>query len=253
MIQNAARLRLSLALLALTPALLSADVVRLSSFLGAPSGQAATAANPPFTTFVDLPLYGLGVDCPGSWTNVPIRFVDTSPLEHGIGQHPPEIGESRVDFDLRAIQRETGRRVESFTARIGIERETSAVENGATFAVRLDGNPVLTQSIGGRSSPSVAISVSIRDAGILTLATTRLGSFNSNHACWGLAEVTLGAPLCPVDFNLDGFVDFFDFDDYVQCFEGTACPPGANADFNGDDFVDFFDYDDFVAGFESGC
>ncbi len=58
---------------------------------------------------------------------------------------------------------------------------------------------------------------------------------------------------CYSDFNGDGFVDFFDFDDFVNCFEGFGCPPGATADFNGDGFVDFFDYDDFVAAFERGC
>ncbi len=59
---------------------------------------------------------------------------------------------------------------------------------------------------------------------------------------------------CPVDFNCDGFVDFFDYDDFVAAFEGGP-PPAcrADADFNGDGFVDFFDYDDFVAAFESGC
>jgi hypothetical protein len=57
------------------------------------------------------------------------------------------------------------------------------------------------------------------------------------------------SPLCPADFNLDGFLDFFDYDDYVLAFEtGTG-----NADFNGDGFTDFFDYDDYVLAFETGC
>ncbi len=60
-------------------------------------------------------------------------------------------------------------------------------------------------------------------------------------------------PGCQADFNGDGFVDFFDFDAFVSCFEGGSCPPGKNADFNGDGFVDFFDYDDFIAAFEAGC
>ncbi len=59
--------------------------------------------------------------------------------------------------------------------------------------------------------------------------------------------------LCAADINKDGSIDFFDYDDYVQCFEGGACPTGQTADFNGDTAVDFFDYDDFVAAFESGC
>jgi probable HAF family extracellular repeat protein len=58
---------------------------------------------------------------------------------------------------------------------------------------------------------------------------------------------------CPADFNDDGFLDFFDYDAYVACFEGVECPPGKTADFNGDGFADFFDYDDFVAAFETGC
>jgi hypothetical protein len=58
---------------------------------------------------------------------------------------------------------------------------------------------------------------------------------------------------CPADFNGDGFLDFFDYDDYVACFEGSGCPPGRDADFNGDGFVDFFDYDEFVLNFETGC
>ncbi len=58
---------------------------------------------------------------------------------------------------------------------------------------------------------------------------------------------------CTADFNGDGFVDFFDYDDFVSCFEGGRCPPGRTADVNGDAFVDFFDYDDFVQVFEVGC
>jgi hypothetical protein len=58
---------------------------------------------------------------------------------------------------------------------------------------------------------------------------------------------------CAADFNDDGFVDFFDYDDFVQCYEGGACPPGKAADINGDQFVDFFDYDAFVQVFETGC
>lgn len=60
-------------------------------------------------------------------------------------------------------------------------------------------------------------------------------------------------PECGPDFNGDGFLDFFDLDDFVRCFEGEACPPGQDADFNNDGFIDFFDADDYVAAFEAGC
>jgi hypothetical protein len=58
---------------------------------------------------------------------------------------------------------------------------------------------------------------------------------------------------CGADFNRDGFLDSFDYDAFVACFEGSACPLGRDADFNRDGFVDFFDYDGFVAAFETGC
>ncbi|MEK6700878.1 MAG: hypothetical protein AABZ53_01320 [Planctomycetota bacterium] len=58
---------------------------------------------------------------------------------------------------------------------------------------------------------------------------------------------------CRADFDGDGTVDFFDYDSFVNCFEGIACPPGATADFDADGAVDFFDYDAFVVAFELGC
>ena len=58
---------------------------------------------------------------------------------------------------------------------------------------------------------------------------------------------------CRADFNGDGFLDGFDYDDFVACFEGVACPATKTADYNGDGFADGFDYDDFVAAFEFGC
>ena len=61
------------------------------------------------------------------------------------------------------------------------------------------------------------------------------------------------APACRADFNDDGFLDFFDFNDFVTCFEGGDCPPGKTADYNGDGFPDFFDFNDFVNDFEAGC
>ncbi|QOJ00005.1 MAG: hypothetical protein HRU70_05690 [Phycisphaeraceae bacterium] len=65
--------------------------------------------------------------------------------------------------------------------------------------------------------------------------------------------VTFGPPPCGADFNGDGFVDFFDLDAFVECFEGGACPDGKTADFNDDGFIDFFDLDAFVEAFEAGC
>lgn len=54
---------------------------------------------------------------------------------------------------------------------------------------------------------------------------------------------------CQADFNNDGFLDFFDYLDFVAAFAGNQ----TNADFNGDTVVDLFDYLDFVAAFAAGC
>ncbi len=57
------------------------------------------------------------------------------------------------------------------------------------------------------------------------------------------------AVYCTADFNEDGVVDFFDYDDFVVAFEAGL----PEADYNNDTAIDFFDYDDFVVDFEQGC
>ena len=93
---------------------------------------------------------------------------------------------------------------------------------------------------------SVSGTIGQPDAGTLTG-----GTFEVKGGYWSGAGN--GQPACPADFNGDGFLDFFDYLDYVTCFEDAICPPGKTADFNGDAFVDFFDYLDFVTAFENGC
>ncbi len=109
----------------------------------------------------------------------------------------------------------------------------------------------------GAADDDLFVSVFNNDDAFLTddlklyfLADLRNGAGTNVGQAFLVIDLT---PPCPADFNGDGFVDFFDFDDYVACFEGIACPPGKTADFNNDGFVDFFDYDDFVAAFETGC
>ncbi len=83
-----------------------------------------------------------------------------------------------------------------------------------------------------------------------------VGSFTTTASGAGVLNIscTPDTPTCEADFDGDGFVDFFDFDAYVACFEdANACPPGKTADFDGDGFVDFFDFDAYVAAFELGC
>ena len=85
---------------------------------------------------------------------------------------------------------------------------------------------------------------------VVTLTMTRTaGSANDGYAD-SLAFVLHG---CPADFNGAQFVDIFDFNDFITCFEGGACPPGKSADFNHDGFPDIFDFNDFIDAFERGC
>jgi hypothetical protein len=90
-----------------------------------------------------------------------------------------------------------------------------------------------------------------------TTYTIVVGGVGSSVEGSGLLSVSCDAPPCSADFNQDGFLDFFDYDAYVGCFEGLldSCPNAdpLDADFNFDGFVDFFDYDDYVLAFETGC
>lgn len=81
------------------------------------------------------------------------------------------------------------------------------------------------------------------------IANVRLGVNGANDQDGNGEPDSCG---CRADFNLDGFLDFFDYDSFVECYETEVCG-GNTADYNGDGFVDFFDYDDFVLAFETGC
>jgi hypothetical protein len=85
-------------------------------------------------------------------------------------------------------------------------------------------------------------------------ATTNAGSVTeASIDAVSLVVFECTEPTCAADFNNDGFLDFFDFDDFVTCFGGGSCPAGRTADFNNDGFTDFFDFDDYTVAFEAGC
>lgn len=66
-------------------------------------------------------------------------------------------------------------------------------------------------------------------------------------------ETNEGDFFCIADFNYDSFIDQFDYNDFIACFECQSCPILRDADVNFDTFVDFFDYEAFVVYFETGC
>jgi RHS repeat-associated protein len=53
------------------------------------------------------------------------------------------------------------------------------------------------------------------------------------------------------DYNRDGFVDSFDYDDFMACYEDAACTGTRTADVDRNGFVDFFDDDSFVEAYDN--
>lgn len=98
----------------------------------------------------------------------------------------------------------------------------------------------------------------LRFAGSFRMGRSRTNFTPGLHDLPGQSEIQPPArfteiPDCRADFNDDGFLDFFDIDAFIACFEGAQCPRGKSADFNSDGFTDFFDADAFVEAFEAGC
>ncbi|MEK6703004.1 MAG: hypothetical protein AABZ53_12125 [Planctomycetota bacterium] len=123
----------------------------------------------------------------------------------------------------------------------GVWRTYRVEVDAATISVYVDGTLTLTAPSNGPS-----------------YGTSRQASFGDQSVCSpGHSKVRRVSVLvvedCPVDFNRDGAVDFFDYDDYVNCFEGGPCPCDQTADFDRDGSSDFFDYDAFVVAFTAGC
>jgi hypothetical protein len=82
----------------------------------------------------------------------------------------------------------------------------------------------------------------LSDAGEVSFWAT----FSQGRA--GLYRAVL-PPECLADANADGFIDAFDYAEFVGAFESGD----PIADANGDGFLDFFDYGRFVEVFEGGC
>jgi endonuclease/exonuclease/phosphatase family metal-dependent hydrolase len=94
------------------------------------------------------------------------------------------------------------------------------------------------------------------NAHAISLNTMEAGEFNgtltitSNDPDQPSRQVSLtGRVWCAADFDRSGFVDFEDYDSFVEAFEA-----GTNdADFDGSGFVDIVDFSEFVLRFEVGC
>ncbi|MEK6701531.1 MAG: LamG-like jellyroll fold domain-containing protein, partial [Planctomycetota bacterium] len=110
---------------------------------------------------------------------------------------------------------------------------------GATYLWSKDGAPIPTET-----GKVLLVPGAQGSARYSCLVTTACGVHQTPEA-----ELLI----CASDYDCDGTVDFFDYDAFVNCFEGIVCPPGRTADFDGDGSEDFFDYDAFVVAFETPC
>lgn len=106
---------------------------------------------------------------------------------------------------------------------------------------------------GGLSFPTTLATLANTGSGTVTLPTLTAPDARLRLEPTTGIYFTVSRPFrlvtCPADANADGFLDFFDYDEFVAAFE-TGLPL---ADFNRDGFLDFFDYDAFVVAFEAGC
>lgn len=100
-------------------------------------------------------------------------------------------------------------------------------------------------------NPANNLSVSVAPAP--ALACVGLHIENSTAGSTGFYYLDDVEFRCAVDVNRDGAVDFFDYDEWINCFVGNGCGPYTDADFNGDCIPDFFDFLDFMTAFQNGC
>lgn len=116
--------------------------------------------------------------------------------------------------------------------------------SGLTYAWFRDGQPLAADDRTlGVDTPTLTIrGVQRSDSGSYACRVSNACTF----------ALTRDAPLrvlCRGDLNLDGVLDAADLARFVGDFQAA----GPAADFNADGFIDFFDYEQFLAALEAGC
>jgi hypothetical protein len=155
----------------------------------------------------------------------------------------PETWELRAACVAPSI---TAQPMPQSACRAGNAALTVATSGTGPFTYQWRKNSV---EIDATANPSAATAtLQLSSLGVLDAASYDCVVRNS---CGEVTTQHAALEICAADYNCDGFLDFFDYSDFVECFETGGC--GGGADFNADGFVDFFDYADFVTAFEAGC
>jgi hypothetical protein len=139
----------------------------------------------------------------------------------------------------------------SFTYTLAFSRPVVYAGGDIVITIRHSGSASgFVPDLDAAASPANGVGTRVRALGT-TSAEASTGTFGP----FPIMRLAYTVPsVCPSDFNRDGFADFFDFDDFVACFDNPPdCLPGTSPDLNLDGFVDFFDFDDFVREFDRGC
>jgi hypothetical protein len=224
--------------------LISVDWLRLSNVARYAGASSPPPVCEPVSDAGTLALF-LFNDAPGS-----VTVVDSGPSGANGTVAVGFSGATAPLFESDASQ--NGR--PSFTEPVS---RTGCLGGEASFTVAVVGPGVFTYRWRKDGVPINIVANPSAAAATLTvsdLGPGDLGGYDCvvTNVCGSVTSGTATLGLCPADFNGDCFLDFFDYDAFVACFETEVCG-GNTADFNGDGFVDFFDYDDFVNAFEAGC
>jgi hypothetical protein len=184
--------------------------------------------------------------------------------QNGLGGTGVILQNSRTNGGLASLEQNT--QVSAvFQANVdlgpgGVGFYTLRVLNGAGAIVASSGTGVITRSTNGQyeffamgplTVPAFGEAPNDVYSAFVEIAMAA-GAFPESRAEGLIDGVVVTGTLvssCAADFNADGFLDFFDYGDFVTAFETGV----GDADFNNDGFVDFFDYADFVTAFELGC
>jgi hypothetical protein len=246
-------------------------IQRLNASTGCPSGTLVSASSLFYPDVCQPLIINYGLD-PGSYViRVQNAALDNFDCSVGSGEYSLTLVNRNCPGPRYTRQPETIRSCENESASLSVVAVADAAityawewglaNSSGTIVWRALPDGVFSAAgsnamVTGATTPTVTLSGLDAAANVLIRAAARTCSVSPSRPA--LLEVDPAGscpPACPADFNADGFLDFFDYADFVSCFEGDACnnPDPLAADFNRDGFVDFFDYADYVLAFETGC